>query len=133
MQILQPPGWARPKGYSNGIATRGQLVFIGGQVGWNSQEEFESNDFSDQARQALSNIVTILAEAGSCAHHIVRMTWFIGNKEEYLNCLEELGAVYREVIGKHFPAMSVIEVSGFIEKGAKLEIEATAVIPDRET
>ncbi len=130
MQILQPPGWARPKGYSNGIAAKGQLVFMGGQVGWNSQEEFESDDFSAQARQALSNIVAILAEAGGHAEHIVRMTWFIGDKEEYLGCLKDLGAAYREVIGAHFPVMSVIEVKGFIEDGAKLEIEATAVIPD---
>ncbi|MCP3688255.1 MAG: RidA family protein [Gammaproteobacteria bacterium] len=132
MQILQPPGWARPKGYSNGIATRGQLVFMGGQVGWNSREEFESDDFAAQARQALSNIVTILAEAGGRAEHIVRLTWFIADKEQYLGCLKELGAAYREVIGAHFPVMSVIEVKGFIEDGAKLEIEATAVIPDNQ-
>ncbi|MCP4488189.1 MAG: RidA family protein [Gammaproteobacteria bacterium] len=130
MQILQPPGWKRPKGYSNGIAAKGQLVFMAGQVGWNSQEEFESADFSVQAKQALSNIVAILAEAGGGAKHIVRLTWFIGDKDEYLGCLKGLGAAYREVIGAHFPVMSVIEVQGFIEDGAKLEIEATAVIPE---
>ncbi len=132
MQTLQPPGWKRPKGYSNGVSTRGQMIFMGGQVGWNSQEEFESEVFADQAKQALSNIVEILAEAGGRPEHIVRMTWFIGDTDEYLGCLKDLGAAYREVIGAHFPVMSVIEVKGFIEDGAKLEIEATAVIPDNE-
>lgn len=130
MEILQPPGWARPKGYSNGIMARGALVVLGGQVGWNEREEFETDDFAGQARQAFKNIVAILAQAGGRPEHIVRLTWFIGNKDEYLGCLKELGAAYREVIGRHFPVMSVIEVKGFIEDGAKLEIEATAVIPD---
>ncbi|MCP3670346.1 MAG: RidA family protein [Gammaproteobacteria bacterium] len=130
MEILQPPGWARPRGYSNGIVARGRLVFLGGQVGWNANEEFETDDFPGQAKQALSNITTLLAEAGGSAEHIVRLTWFIADRQEYLASLEELGAAYREVIGRHFPVMSVIEVKGFIEDGAKLEIEATAVIPD---
>jgi len=132
MEFLQPPDWPRPKGYSNGIVTQGRMVFLAGQVGWNANEEFETNDFSNQAKQALSNIVTILAEAGGRPEHIVRLTWFIGDKQEYLVNLKELGAVYRDVIGRHFPVMSVIEVKGFIEVGAKLEIEATAVIPDSD-
>lgn len=129
MEILQPPGWKRPKGYSNGIAASGKMIFLGGQVGWNGEEKFETDDFAGQARQALSNIVAILAEAGAKPEHIVRMTWFIGDKREYLGCLAKLGEAYREVIGRHFPVMSVIEVKGFIEDGAKLEIEATAVVP----
>lgn len=132
MEILQPPDWPRPKGYSNGIVTQGRMVFLGGQVGWNANEKFETSDFTAQAKQALRNIVTILAEAGARPEHIVRLTWFIGDKQEYLTSLSELGAVYREVIGRHFPVMSVIEVKGFVEVGAKLEIEATAVIPDSE-
>ncbi len=132
MEILQPPGWARPRGYSNGIVACGRLVFLGGQVGWNANEEFETEAFCGQAKQALSNITTLLAEAGGSAEHIVRLTWFIADRQEYLTCLEELGAAYREVIGRHFPVMSVIEVKGFIEVGAKLEIEATAVIPDSD-
>jgi enamine deaminase RidA (YjgF/YER057c/UK114 family) len=133
METLQPLGWARPKGYSHGVVARGTLAFLGGQVGWNEREEFETDDFAGQAKQALKNIVTILAEAGAGPEHIVRMTWFIGNKQEYLGCRKELGAAYREVIGRHFPVMSVIEVKGFIEDGAKLEIEATAVVPDATT
>ena len=133
MEILQPPSWARPKGYSNGIMARGTLVVMGGQVGWNEREEFETDDFAGQAKQAFKNIVAILAEGGGRPEHIVRMTWFIGNKQEYLGCLKELGAAYREVIGRHFPVMPVIEVKGFIEDGAKLEIEATAVIPDADS
>ncbi|GAB4359155.1 MAG: RidA family protein [Gammaproteobacteria bacterium] len=132
MEILQPPGWARPKGYSNGIVARGALVVLGGQVGWNEREEFETDDFAGQAKQAFKNIVAILAQAGGRPEHIVRLTWFIGDKREYLACLKELGAAYREVIGRHYPVMSVIEVKGFIEEGAKLEIEATAVIPEAD-
>ena len=129
MEILQPEGWKRPKGYSNGIAASGRMIFLGGQVGWNAKEEFETDDFAGQARQALSNIVAILAAGNARPEHIVRMTWFIGDKREYLGSLAKLGEAYREVIGRHFPVMSVIEVKGFIEDGAKLEIEATAVVP----
>ena len=129
MEILQPEGWKRPKGYSNGIAASGRMIFLGGQVGWNANEEFETDDFAGQARQALSNIVAILAAGNARPEHIVRMTWFIGDKREYLGSLAKLGEAYREVIGRHFPVMSVIEVKGFIEDGAKLEIEATAVVP----
>jgi enamine deaminase RidA (YjgF/YER057c/UK114 family) len=130
MEILQPPGWPRPKGYSNGIVARGRTIFLGGQVGWNESETFETSDFAGQFKQILNNIVTILKEADAGPEHIVRMTWFIGDKQEYQSALKDIGAAYRDVIGHHYPAMSVIEVNGFIEDRAKLEIEATAVIPD---
>lgn len=130
MQILQPPGWGKPKGYSNGIVARGRQVFVAGQVGWNAQEKFDTSDFAGQARQALANIVAILAEAGAKPEHIVRMTWYVGDRREYLASAKALGAAYREVIGRHFPVMTAIQVAGFVEDGAKLEIEATAVLPD---
>ncbi|MFQ5914603.1 MAG: RidA family protein [Nitrospinota bacterium] len=129
MQTLQPPGWPRPKGYSNGMVASGKMVFLAGLVGWNEQEQFETEEFAGQARQVFQNIVTLLNEAGARPEHIVRMTWFISDKEEYLASLREIGAAYREIIGRHYPPMSVIEVSGFIEEGAKLEVETTAVIP----
>jgi len=130
MQILQPPGWGKPKGYSNGIVATGRMVFVAGQVGWNAQEQFDTSDFAGQARQALSNIVAILAEAGAKPEHIVRMTWYVGDRHEYLASAKALGAAYREVIGRHYPVMTAIQVAGFVEDGAKLEIEATAVLPD---
>ena len=130
MQILQPPGWAKPKGYSNGIAAKGRTVFVSGQVGWNAQEKFDTSDFVGQARQALANIVAILAEAGAKPEHIVRMTWYVGDRREYLASAKALGAAYREVIGRHYPVMTAIQVAGFVEDGAKLEIEVTAVLPD---
>jgi enamine deaminase RidA (YjgF/YER057c/UK114 family) len=130
MQILQPPGWAKPKGYSNGIAAKGRMVFVSGQVGWNAQEKFDTSDFVGQARQALANIVAILAEAGAKPEHIVRMTWYVGDRREYLASAKALGAAYREVIGRHYPVMTAIQVAGFVEDGAKLEIEVTAVLPD---
>jgi len=130
MQILQPPGWAKPKGYSNGVAARGTLVFIGGQVGWNAEQRFEATDFAGQARQALVNVVAVLAEAGGRPEHIVRMTWYVVDKREYVGSYRALGAIYRDVIGRHFPAMTAVEVTALIEDAARLEIEATAVIPD---
>ena len=130
MQILQPPGWAKPKGYSNGIVAKGRMVFVAGQVGWNAEEKLASGDFVGQARQALSNIVAILAEGGAKPEHIVRMTWYVGDRREYLASARELGAAYREIIGRHFPVMTAIQVAGFVEDGAKLEIEVTAVVPD---
>jgi enamine deaminase RidA (YjgF/YER057c/UK114 family) len=130
MKILQPADWAPPKGYANGIAARGQLVFVAGQIGWNAAQELESTDLVAQARQALANIVAVLAEAGAHPEHIVRMTWYVIDKREYRDAYGGLGAVYREVIGRHFPAMTAVEVNGLIEDGAKIEIEATAVIPD---
>ncbi|NDP41632.1 MAG: RidA family protein [Aromatoleum sp.] len=130
MQILQPPGWATPKGYSNGIAARGRLVFIGGQVGWNADQRFEAADFAGQARQALANIVAVLAEAGGRPEHIVRMTWYVVDKREYVANYRALGRLYRDVIGRHYPAMTAIEVTALIEDAARVEIEATAVVPD---
>lgn len=130
MQTLQPPGWARPKGYSNGIVASGRMVFIAGQVGWDAQEVFRSEDLVDQVRQALTNIVAILAEADAGPEHIVRMNWYLGDGAEYNARLAEIGAVYRELIGRHFPAMTALQVAGFVEKGAKIEIEVTAMLPD---
>ena len=130
MQILQPPDWAPPKGYANGIAARGTTVFVGGQVGWNGRQQFESDDFVAQARQALSNVVAILAEAGAKPEHLTRMTWYVTDKREYVASLRALGAAYREVVGRHFPAMTAVQVTALIEDRAKVEIEATAVVPD---
>ncbi len=128
-QILQPPGWPRPKGYVNGIVASGRMVFVAGQVGWNAEERFESDDFVTQARQALENIVAVLAEAGAGPEALVRMTWYVLDKQEYLGRARDLGAAYRAVIGDHYPAMSLVQVAGLVEEGAKLEIEATAVLP----
>jgi enamine deaminase RidA (YjgF/YER057c/UK114 family) len=130
MKVLQPAGWTPPKGYANGIAVRGTLVVVGGQIGWNAQQQFESDDFVAQARQALANIVAVLAEAGAGPEHIVRMTWYVTDKREYVASYRALGAAYREVIGRHFPAMTAVEVKALIEDRAKVEIEATAVLPD---
>jgi len=132
MQVINPPGWTRPKGYSNGIVANGRMVFIAGQVGWNEKEVFETDDFTAQVKQALNNITAIVKEAGGKPEHIVRMTWFIASREEYMACQSALGKAYREVIGRHYPVMSVVEVSAFIEPGAKVEIEATAVIPNNK-
>jgi len=129
MEIIQPPGWNRPRGYSNGIVAEGRMLFIAGQVGWNAEEKFESESFVDQARQALSNIMAVVETAGGGAEHIVRMTWYVVDKAEYLACWRELGTAYREVIGKNWPVMSAVQVAGLIEVGARLEIEATAVLP----
>jgi len=130
MKILQPPNWPRPKGYAYGVAARGNLVFLGGVVGWNAQGQFASNDFMTQVRQALLNIVEILKQAQAAPEHIARMTWYVVDKNEYLSAAKELGVVYREVIGRHYPAMTVVEVSGLIEASARVEIEVTAVVPD---
>ena len=133
MKILQPPTWVKPRGYSNGIATTGRLVFVAGQVGWNAGGAFETSDFVGQARQALANIVAVLAEAGARPEHIARMTWYVTDKGEYLASLRALGRAYRDVLGVHYPAMTVIEVAGLVEEGAKVEIEATAVMPSTTT
>lgn len=130
MEIVNPPGWPRPKGYSNGIVAKGRMVFVAGMVGWTPEEKFETDDFVGQARQAFQNIVAVLKEAGAGPEHIVRVTWFVADKREYLARGRELGAAYRDIIGRNYPVMAVIEVKGFIEDGAKLEIEATAVIPE---
>lgn len=128
-KIVQPKGWRRPKGYANGILAEGRLLFVAGQVGWNEQEEFESDDFVKQAEQALKNIVAVLNEGGAKPEHIARMTWYVTSKSEYLDRLAEIGKVYKSVIGSVYPAMSLVQVAGLVEVGAKLEIEATAVIP----
>ena len=130
MDILQPPGWPRPRGYANGIAARGHLVFVSGMIGWNAQGQFDSDDFTAQARQALGNVVEVLREAGARPEHIVRMTWYVVDKREYLAAGSALGAAYREIIGAHYPAMTAVEVRALIEDRARVEIEVTAVVPD---
>ena len=131
MQILQPPGWARPKGFSNGIAVRGgRTVYIAGQVGWTGEGEWQETGFAGQFRQALTNILAVLAEAGGRPEHLVRLTWYVLDRQEYLDSLKEVGAAYRELIGRHYPTMAVLQVGGLVEPQARLEIEATAVVPD---
>ena len=130
MEILQPAGWPPPRGYSNGIAARGRQVFVAGMVGWDEQGRFPSEDFAAQARQALENIVAVLAQAGAKPEHITRMTWYVTSKREYLDSAKALGTAYREVIGRHFPVMTAGEVSALMEDRAKVEIEVTAVVPD---
>ena len=127
--ILQPPGWARPKGFSHGISASGKLVFIAGQVGMTGQGQWNETSFAGQFRQALQNILAILAQAKGRPEHIVRLTWFVLDKQEYLNSLKAVGEAYRELMGRHYPAMAVVQVSGLVEDEARLEIEATAVIP----
>ena len=131
MKILQPPAWARPRGFSNGIAVKGgTTVYIAGQVGYNGQGAWEEKGFAGQFRQALANILAVLAEAGGRPEHLVRLTWYVLDKQEYLGALKDVGAAYRELIGRHYPVMAVVQVSGLVEAEARLEIEATAVIPD---
>lgn len=129
LQVLQPRGWMRPRGYANGIACSGRLVFISGQIGWDEQGRFQSSDFVDQARQALRNILSILAEADGRPEHITRLTWYILDKQEYLAASKALGSVYQELMGNHYPAMTAVQVAGLLESEARLEIEATAVVP----
>ena len=129
LRTLQPAGWKQPRGYSNGILTQGRMVFVGGQVGWDENEVFHSDDFVAQVRQALKNTVAILAEGGAGPEHIVRMTWFVTDKREYLASLKGVGAAYREIIGRHYPVMAMVQVVALIEDRAKVEIETTAVIP----
>ena len=128
-QFLHPAGWKQPKGYANGIVASGRLVFLAGQVGWNAEQSFDSDDFVAQSRQALANIVALVREAGGGPQHVTRLTWFVLDKREYLARARELGEAYRGVMGKHFPAMSLVEVAALVEDQAKVEIEATAVIP----
>ena len=129
MQLLQPPDWARPRGFANGIACEGRLVFIAGQVGWTGKGEWQARDFAGQFRQALANVLEVLREAKGEPRHIVRLTWYVLDKKEYLASLKAVGEAYRDLMGKHYPAMSVVQVSGLVEDEARLEIEATAVIP----
>ena len=129
MQKLQPPDWAPAKGYANGIKASGAMVFVGGQIGWNAQQQFESDDFIAQTRQTLLNVRAVLQEAGAGPEHMVRMTWYIVDRGEYNARLKELGAVYREVMGRHFPAMTCVQVAALVEPRAKVEIEVTGVVP----
>ena len=131
MKILQPPGWARAKGFSNGIAASGRLVFIAGQIGWTGEGKWEAREFAGQFRQALQNVITVLKEAKGKPEHIVRLTWYVLDKREYLNALKPVGEAYRELMGKHYPTMAVVQVSGLVEDEARLEIEATAVVPEK--
>jgi len=128
-QVLLPPGWPRPKGYANGVAATGTQVFIAGMIGWDAQGVFHSDDFAQQTRQALQNIVEVLREAGGRPEHIVRMTWYVTDKREYLAAGREIGAAFRELIGCYNAAMTAVEVTALMENRAKVEIEATAVIP----
>ncbi len=130
IHVLQPKGWAPAKGYANGVAAQGRQVFIAGQIGWNAQAHLVSDDFVAQVEQALTNIVAVLVEAGGKPEHLVRLTWYLTDKPEYMARQKDIGAAYRRVLGRHFPAMSAIVVSALIEDGAKVEIEATAVIPE---
>jgi len=130
MKLLQPEGWLQPKGYANGVAARGTTVYVGGQIGWTGDQQFTTDDFIGQVDQALRNVLAVLREAGAGPEHMVRMTWYIVDRDEYVARLKELGAVYREVMGRSFPAMSCVEVSRLVESRAKVEIEVTAVIPD---
>ena len=127
--ILHPAGWAQPKGYANGVAAEGKLVFVGGQIGWNGQNRFECRDLVGQVRQTLQNVVDVLAEARAKPEHVTSMTWYLIDKKEYLANLQGIGKAYREIIGRHFPAMAVVEVTALIEDEAKVEIQATAVVP----
>jgi enamine deaminase RidA (YjgF/YER057c/UK114 family) len=128
-QILQPPGWAKPKGFSNGIAATGRQVFVAGQVGWTGDNRWEAKDFAGQFRQTLQNTLEVLAEAGARPEHIVRMTWYITDKKEYLASLKEIGAAWRELMGRNYPAMAVVQVVALMEDEARVEIETTAVLP----
>lgn len=129
-RILQPDSWARPKGYANGVSARGRTVFLAGQIGWDAQQRFVGADLVTQARQALQNIVAILAEDGARPEHIVRLTWYVTDRAAYLAAGADLGAAYRDVMGRHFPAMTAVEVSSLMEADAVVEIEATAVVPE---
>lgn len=129
MNVLQPPGWLPPRGYANGVAAEGRLVFVAGQIGWNARCEFDSDDFVQQVRQALLNVCAVLAEGGATPQHIVRMTWYVLDRGEYVARGREVGAVFRELVGSYAIAMSAVQVSALMEPRAKVEIEVTAVVP----
>jgi enamine deaminase RidA (YjgF/YER057c/UK114 family) len=130
MDFLQPRGWVKPKGYNNGIAARGRTVCVSGMIGWDAQGVFHTSDFAGQVRQALLNIVAVLAEADALPEHIVRMTWYVVDKNEYVGAHKEIGLAYREIIGRHFPTMTAVQVTALIEDQARVEIEVTAIVPD---
>jgi enamine deaminase RidA (YjgF/YER057c/UK114 family) len=128
-EFLQPPGWVVPKGYANGVSVSGRQIYLAGQIGWNESLQIVSSRFAVQTRQALQNIVTLLAQAGGRPEHLVRLTWWVTTLDEYRAEQKDIGAAYRDVIGRHYPPMSVVQIAGLLEPGAKVEIEATAVIP----
>jgi enamine deaminase RidA (YjgF/YER057c/UK114 family) len=130
MKFLQPEGWAKPRGYANGIAASGRMVFVSGMIGWDADGVFHTDDFAGQVRQALANIVAVLAEGGAKPEHIVRMTWYVLDKKEYVAAYPEIGVAYRELIGRHYPAMTAVQVAGLVEDRARVEIEVTAVVPE---
>ena len=130
MQILQPPDWPRPEGYSNGIAAQGRMVFIAGQIGWDKNKIIHNDSLVEQVRQALTNTVAVLGEANAGPEHVTRMTWYILDKQEYLSSVKDIGRVYREIMGRNYPAMAMVQVSALIEGRAKVEIETTAVVPE---
>jgi len=130
VRAINPPGWARPKGYSNAVAGRGAVVMVAGQIGWNAQQQFESDDFIAQLRQALTNTVEVLAAAGAKPEHVARMTWYVTDKKLYLSRISEVGAAWRDIMGRNYPAMTLLEVSGLVEDRALIEIESTAIVPD---
>lgn len=129
MQV-NPEGWPRPSGFSNGVVAAGRFLAISGQIGWDEQLQLVSNDFLEQACQALSNVIDILEAAGGKPEHLVRLTWYITDKNEYRSCLRDLGACYKKIVGEHYPAMALVQVAALLEEGAKVEIEATAVLPE---
>jgi enamine deaminase RidA (YjgF/YER057c/UK114 family) len=130
MKFLQPPNWVRPKGYANGVVAKGQTVFLSGMIGWDGHGKLVGGDFLLQVCQTLKNIVEVLAQANARPEHIVRMNWYVLDKREYVGAYKEIGVMYREIIGSHYPAMTAVQVSSLIEDGARVEIEVTAVIPD---
>jgi len=130
IKVVQPPNWPRPRGFANGIAARGTLVFIAGQIGWDEHGRFPGEEFSAQAQQALHNVLAVLAAAGGKPEHIVRMTWYVTSRDEYLASYKSIGKIYRALMGRHYPAMTAVQVAALVEREAKVEIEATAVIPD---
>ena len=130
MEILQPPGWSRPRGYANGVAAKGRMVFVSGMIGWDGDGIFRTTELAGQVRQALANAVAVLAEAGARPEHIVRMTWYVCDKREYVASYREIGIAYRAILGSHFPAMTAVQVAALVEDAARVEIEVTAVVPD---
>jgi enamine deaminase RidA (YjgF/YER057c/UK114 family) len=130
MRFLHPPDWVRPKGYANGVEARGRMVFVSGMVGWDASGKFVSTDFLGQVEQALKNVIEVLKQGNAKPEHIVRMTWYVVDKQEYIQSLKEIGLIYRKIMGWHYPAMSAVQVVALVEDGARVEIEATAVVPD---
>lgn len=127
---LHPASWKRAVGYANGVSARGRMIFTGGLIGWDADQQFQTDDFAGQVRQTLENVVAVLAEGGAGPEHLVRLTWYVTDKHEYLGALREVGAAYRDTLGRHYPAMALVQVAALVEDRAKVEIEATAVVPE---